>query len=373
MSLSYADFYKAKSVTLILTNQCNLRCSYCYESEKNNKTMSIELAKKIIYKEMTKDDNYSHVVIDLFGGEPLLEFETIKQIVQFLSESNFNKKYICFAGTNGTLVHGNIKNWLKKNAQCFQLGLSLDGTRECHNRNRSNSFDDIDIDFFVKTYPGQGIKMTISQESLQKLSECVIFGHECGFNDVSCNLAFGIDWSDKSNEEILNRELHLLIDYYLANPHITPCSMLDMEIQGCAFKNDSSITRKWCGAGTHMFMYDVNGSCYPCQFFTPLSCGEERAQKAKKLKFLNEIPIELLDEKCRNCPIEMVCPTCYGSNYVSTGNIYLKDDNLCKLTKIIIKARSYFKAKQWEKGFLKLDKDNEQLLLRSIIKIQEIN
>ena len=57
--------------------------------------------------------------------------------------------------------------------------------------------------------------------------------------------------------------------------------------------------------------------------------------------------------------------------YAATGNIYSRDENMCRLTKITMKARSFFRAKQWELGQLHLTPTEEQLLLRAIIRIQE--
>ena len=65
------------------------------------------------------------------------------------------------------------------------------------------------------------VKMTISRETLPTMAEGVIYAHKRGF-EVSCNLAYGIDWSDPDNVAILDRELHKLIDFYIANPQITP-------------------------------------------------------------------------------------------------------------------------------------------------------
>ena len=76
-----------------------------------------------------------------------------------------------------------------------------------HNINRSNSYDDIDLDFFLEMYPAQDVKMTISKDTLPNLAEGVIELHHKGFL-VSCNLAYQIDWSAEENVEILNRELN---------------------------------------------------------------------------------------------------------------------------------------------------------------------
>lgn len=73
----------------------------------------------------------------------------------------------------------------------------------------------------------------------------------------------------------------------------------------------------------------------------------------------------------KKCVVRSVCPNCFGANYASTGSIYKRDDNMCKLTKISLKARSYFKAKQWECGQLKGTVDEIQATLRAIVKIQE--
>ena len=358
-----------RTFTLTLTGNCNLNCSYCYEHKKTNSVMSFDTAKTILDKEMNLESE-GITYIELFGGEPFLEFDLIKKIYDYVETNWSDKKWIMFATTNGTLIHGKIQDWLKCRKDKFVCGLSLDGTKEMHDKNRSNSFDKIDVDFFLKTYPNQKIKMTVSQETLPSLAEGVIYAHNLGFK-VNCNLAFGIDWGSAANKKILERELKKLIDYYLDNPNIEPCSMLEMPIEHLGVEKDCKNTvRKWCGAGTVMHDYYVDGSLYPCQFFMPLSEGAEKSSKYGDIKFYEEIPLEKLDSKCQTCKCVEACPTCYGSNYIATGDIYKKDENLCELTKIILKARSYFKALQWHKGLLKIDKNREQALLKSILLIQ---
>lgn len=360
----------AKTVTLTLTECCNLKCRYCYEEHKTLRTMTWETAKMILDKELNQKDYSEAINFELFGGEPFLQFELIKKIVEYLKTNKAKKPFRLFVTTNGTLVHGEIQEWLKQNRYAIQCGLSLDGTKEMHDINRDNSFDKIDLDFFVKTYPEQPIKMTISKESLPFLSDGVKFCHKLGFL-INCNLAYGIDWSNEENASILEKELKKLIDFYIENPEIKPCSILDSDIKMVAYDSNNIKTRKWCGTGTHMHTYDVDGEVYPCQFFTPLSAGKELSEKSKCLKFCEEIPDDFLDEKCRDCIVKMICPTCYGSNYISTGDLYHKDDSMCKLTKITMLARSYFRALQLEKGQIKLPTNEEQALVRSILKIQE--
>ncbi len=360
---------KTRVVTLTLTQNCNLACSYCYEHNKSAKVMDFNIAKSIIDKELSTLNADEIIEFDLFGGEPFLEFGLLKQITEYVCKVKGNKQCQMFATTNGTLVHGEIQEWLRNHRCCFICGLSLDGTREMHNINRSNSYDMIDLDFFKELYPEQDVKMTISKETLPHLAEGVIELHNKGFL-VSCNLAYQIDWSAKENASVLDKELHKLIDFYLDNPHIEPCSMLEMGFGNVAEYTNKAI--KYCGAGETMHSYDIDGELYPCQFFMPLSIGKDKAKNAKNIEFPKEnIQDELLDTKCRDCVIKSVCPNCFGANYAATENIYSRDDNMCRLTKITLKARSYFRAKQWERKQLKGSEAEIQTILKAIVKIQE--
>lgn len=339
--LTQKNSIQTKSITLVLTHQCNLRCIYCYEKHKDDRTMSLELAKKILDYELTLDDGIPEAEIDLFGGEPLLEFDTVRDLIEYAKTRSYPKNYIFFITTNGILLDESRKAWLRENTDYLQMGLSLDGTREMHNINRCNSFDKIDLDFFRNTYPDQLVKMTISDKTLKTLSEGVIFCHQQGFG-VSCNLAYGIDWSSEENKSVLEEQLMKLIEFYLAHPDIKPCAMLDIN----RLKSMSQITDRsvrYCGAGYAMKAYDNDGKFYPCQHFLPLSIGKDMADASLKIDFSKyELDDGDLTRECRECVIRNVCPTCYGENYSSTGNIHLRDGNMCKLFKIQFKALAYF-------------------------------
>lgn len=360
-----------RDITLCIIESCNLKCTYCYENHKSSKKMSFDTARRIIDYEMSTRDKFNGVMFNLFGGEAFLNFELIKQIVNYLemNYSNSDIKWHCFITTNGTLVHGEIQKFLREHSCSISCGLSLDGTKECHNINRSNSFDDIDLPFFAECYKDQYIKMTVSAETLPHLSDCVIFAHNVGFT-VSCNLAYGIDWSNNDNLKILEHELLKLISYYLEHPNITPCSMLNEPIYKIALSKKEA--RRECGAGQYMRSYDTNGVCYPCQFFMPISIGDEAAKKALDIQWHDEvIPESQLDSRCKDCILKSCCHICYGSNYASTGSIYLHEENWCTLNKIIFKARAFFRVKQFENGILPGSEVEQKASLLSAMAILE--
>lgn len=288
--------------------------------------------------------------------------------MDFFKDKKFDKKVYFFAGTNGTLITPEIQKWLLENRDIFQIALSLDGTREMHNTNRSNSYDMIPIDFFANEFRYLTVKATISPQTLNTLADGVIHLHKLGFNNISCNLAVGVNWGEEEYIKILERELNKLIEFYLKNPNIKPCNLLDYKIENAAHPNNGKAI-KFCGAGTRTKVYDIDGKVYPCQYFLPLTIGD-RAKQDLKIEFTDIINIKDMDLNCQKCIAVNICPSCYGSNYQETGDIHKRDKNFCKLQKVIILANSLFKAKQWELGQLELDEYGEQELLSGIMQIQ---
>ena len=144
------------------------------------------------------------VSISFIGGEPLLEFHTIRACVEY-SEQKYDLSKVSFlATTNGTQLTEENKNWFKQKKDKFFLCLSLDGDKETQNHNRSNSFDKIDLDFFTSTWKNSSVKMTLSEFSLSHFAKDVKFLHSKGFIVNGANLCEGeFDWSDEEYIKIM--------------------------------------------------------------------------------------------------------------------------------------------------------------------------
>ena len=360
-----------KTVILILTHSCNLNCIYCYEHHKDSKTMDLEVAKEIIEKEMNSNDDLDRD-FEFLGGEPLLEFEKIVELHKFLCSRVWNKKWKSIITTNGTLLHGKIKEWIFQHQDTVRVSLSADGTPEMQNINRSDSYNLIDYDFFVKT--NSAIKMTISSKTLKNLASGVLYLHDLGFKIITANLAFGIDWSNDNNLETFALELKKLSDFYIMNPELRPADVLNMQIEyiNPRYMEREYITRH-CGAGGDgLVAYEIDGKPYPCHTFAPVSVEEKVAEKAQNLTFEYQIDINKLDKKCQKCLLANVCPNCYGINFNMTGNMYSKDDSFCRMIKIQFLVNAYFKYRQYEAGQLDLKPEEEYRLLNNISLIQNI-
>lgn len=358
---------KQKTVMLILTENCNLACTYCYEHNKSENRMDFETAKKIIDKELTKQDGYEEVIVEFFGGEPFLEFELIQKVHDYIFENEWPKKVLCFVTTNGTLVHGKIKEWLEENKKTIYVALSLDGTRQMHNINRCNSFDKIDIDFFKNTWPEQTCKMTVSKETLPNLAEGIIYLQEKGF-PLTTTMAQGIEWNEEKNLDILQSQLQKLVDYYLENPDKPVCDFLDIKLGMVELRNNEEV--KWCGAGEQMIAYDTQGNYYPCQAFAPQTLGKE-AEIFKNTT--TEMFVEgFEDAKCKDCVAYPICRTCYGANYLLFKDYKKRDQTMCEFNKICILAAAYIKYYRYMQKDIENLTQEEILELRAIKKLQAL-
>jgi len=322
--------------------------------------MSIDVAKNAII-DAFNDDSFDEVEIDFFGGEPFAEFKNIELICEWIWQNKWSKPYIVFATTNGTLVHGKIRDWIYKNSHRFVLGISIDGTQDMHNLNRNNSFNKIDLDFFSQLWPFQPVKMTLSRLTISNLADGIVYLHNRGFK-VACNNAHGITWENE-DYPVFAEQLKKLSDYYVANPDIEPSSIIIMPIQMLSFGNSIS---KWCGAGTNMICINKSGTKYPCHTFMPSTSGND----INLSEILNKLNSDkLLDSHCQGCVLTPCCPTCYGMNYVENSDIIKRNKSHCIFSKIRAKATAYMLSQMLtnkERGYVymkdKTDKDISNII-----------
>ena len=120
-----------------------------------------------------------------------------------------------------------------------------------------------------------------------------------------------------------------------------------------------------------MRAYDCDGVCYPCQFFLPICVGDEKSKASLSLDFSSwRLQDGQVDEACRSCYIRNACPTCYGNNYATTGDIYRRDMRLCKMNIIQFQAMAYFAMKRFEKNQLsEYSKEDQAAILKSALGI----
>ena len=106
--------------------------------------------------------------------------------------------------------------------------------------------------------------------------------------------------------------------------------------------------------------------------FEGFAIGEDRSEQSKKIDFQNDKLF--VDDNCNNCELYPLCPTCYGFNYASTGDVSKRDADLCILTKHCIAAGSYLMYKKLEKcddKTLSLTPEKRKEILHGIYVVQD--
>lgn len=361
------DKVTTRYVSLMLTHKCNLNCTYCYENFKDSQVMDVCTAKyhiQNIFVETFNSGNYKALELGLMGGEPLLEFCKIKEICEWMWSRDWPLPYIVFASTNGTLLTDEMKQWFKINKNKIVLGISLDGSSTSQLLNRGVKDSAIDISFFIDTWPDQGIKATISRASLRHLADDIIFLHEKGFKTIYSNLAFGIDW-EWGDLSIYKNQLLKLIDFYIGNPKLARCSLLNLDL--CNILDTSSKYKKYCGCGEGTILIDTDGEVYPCPVFSPISLSGERIASLKNIDFSN--PDNFIDRKCRSCLLRTACPKCYGMSYKQTGNpAYVSSFN-CAAYKIQVLANCILQRELLKRNIMQ---EQDKTDLRKVLDILEI-
>jgi radical SAM protein with 4Fe4S-binding SPASM domain len=297
--------------------------------------MSFPTAKKIIDLVFANIPcNMDGVEFTFIGGEPLLEFNLIRNVMEYTLTCYKNKKFIFYAATNGVLLTREMKQWFIDHKDKFYLRLSLDGTKNTHDHNRSNSFDKLDINFFKSTWPGQGVKMTLSEFSLHNLAKDIKYIHSLGFDDIGgVNLFEGdFDWNKDEYIKILIPQLKELVAYYVENKTFRLDQLFDKRIDLCEVKNRPR--KKCCGIGTGTLFFDVDGTKYPCTFITPMTFSKDEIDNAMRTDFSNDN--NFIDNECfENCYIYPICPTCSGSNYMVNKRFSKRNKNKCRIQRLV--------------------------------------
>jgi radical SAM protein with 4Fe4S-binding SPASM domain len=330
-------------VMLTITEDCNLRCRYCYEENKtHNKVMNIETAKQVVTQYMQTKSDLNAIEFEFFGGEPLLNFALIRELVDWFHLSSWNKKHLFFIATNGTILTPEIKTWLLENKECVWVGVSLDGNKTAHDINRSNSYDQVfeNLPFFLQNWPDQPVKMTISAETIPHLANSIIDLEEKNI-PFSSNLVFENIWGDFDHKQkllnIYSDQLEMLVNYYVERPNLFPAFILSFKPEEI-FHLEQSLNSKidylrWCGAGHEMVAINTDGSYAPCHRFSEWITG-------KPVPIGNSCNRQTTwkPEKCASCQLLNVCPTCAGFNWQDNNDSAIRSTYHCEAFKLQVQA-----------------------------------
>lgn len=248
-----------------LTWDCNLRCRYCYEKTKESKRMSLEVAIQAVDYFM----NYAkNVHIQFFGGEPLLEFNLIKKITNYL-KTHYKNRYSLSMFTNGTLINENVIEYLRTNR--VHVTLSVDGPKEVNDTNRifpngSGAFGKTQASLNKLDRRNTKIRMTITPNNVAYLFDSIMYFYELGYHDIQEEVDRFITWPMESINRLISEYKKLglfLVDKYRDSSF----HWKNYEQRVFPFLSSKNTRRGRCGSSEGMCSMDTNGDLYPCQKF----------------------------------------------------------------------------------------------------------
>ncbi|WP_440331383.1 radical SAM peptide maturase, CXXX-repeat target family [Leyella stercorea] len=385
-----------KSITFIVTKDCQLACKYCYLVGKNAKErMSWDVAKKTIDYILNNHNffNEEAVVWDFIGGEPFLEIDLIDKICDYIKTEMFRLCHPWFDNyrfnfsTNGINYNSEkIQSFIKKNITHLSIGITIDGTKRKHDLNRiwktedmergvvpnqseeKGSYDDVvkNIPLWLEQFPGAGTKVTISSADIPYIKESVLHLYSLGIHEVNINCVFEDVWKE-GDDELFENQLMDLADAIIDSGYYQDyaCSFFTEHMgkpMDCQMDNQN-----WCGAG-RMLAVDAEGNFYPCTRFAQYSLRSKKAwiignvrdgiDKNKLRPFLTLDRCTQSTQECIDCEVASGCAWCQGENYdaADTPTIYQRSTAICKMHKARVRANNYY----WNKLYRKLEKEGER-------------
>ena len=386
----------AKSITFIVTKDCQLACKYCYLVGKNTKErMSWEVAKQAIDYILEHEEEFKEesVIWDFIGGEPFLEIDLIDKICDYLKTEMYRLNHHWFNSyrfsfsTNGINYHTEkVQNFIKKNYEHLSIGITIDGTRRKHDLNRiwktpdmehgimpkpeeeHGSYDDVvrNIPLWLEQFPGAGTKVTISSADIPYITESVLHLYSLGIHEVNINCVFEDVWKE-GDDKLLEEQLMQLADAIIDGEYYKDyaCSFFSESI-GKPMDPELE-NNNWCGAG-RMLAVDAAGMFYPCTRFAQYSLREKKAwvignvregiNKNRLRPFLTLDRCTQSPQECIDCEVASGCAWCQGENYdaACTDTIYQRSTAICKMHKARVRANNYY----WNKLFRKLELEGER-------------
>lgn len=319
-----------KALCIHITHDCNLACKYCFAGEGeyhgSRALMSVETGKKALDFLVANSGNRTNLEVDFFGGEPLMNWETVKELVAYgrSLEKPFQKKFRFTLTTNGVLLDETIEEFL--NREMSNVVLSIDGRKQVHDsmrptKNGKGSYDLI-VPKFQHLAQSRGqtnyyVRGTYTHHNLD-FSEDVLALADLGFTQISVEPVVA---PESEGYAIREEDLPKLFDEYdrLARELLKrrqegrPVNffhfMIDLEGGPCVAKRLSG-----CGSGTEYLSVTPWGDLYPCHQFV----GQEQFLMGNLEDGIVRSDIQN-EFKCCNVYAKPECQDCFAKFYCSGG------------------------------------------------------
>lgn len=319
-----------KAMCLHIAHDCNLKCNYCFASQGNFKGershMSLETGKKALEFLAKNSGNRRNLEVDFFGGEPLMNFQVVKDLVAYGREieKDYNKNFRFTITTNGVLLDDDKIDFI--NEHMDNVVLSLDGRKEINDNMRKTINDrgsyDLILPKFKAMVDKRGdkdyyIRGTFTNHNIDFSNDVMDFYNQ-GFKKVSVEPVVTSEemeyaLREEHLEDVLREYENLSKEYIDIKKKDKDFYffhfMIDLEQGPCIIKRSVG-----CGAGSEYLAVTPEGELYPCHQFV----GEEEFR-------LGTLESGIVKEELRevfkqaNIYNKEECSECWARYYCSGG------------------------------------------------------
>ena len=341
-----------KALCLHVAHTCNLNCEYCFASQGkyhgDRALMPLEVGKRSLDFLIENSGTRTNLEVDFFGGEPLMNWEVVKDIVKYGRELEkiHNKNFRFTLTTNGVLLNDDVIDFANK--EMHNVVLSLDGRREVHDHlrktvNGKGSYDTIVPKFqhFIERRGDHGYYMrgTFTHNNVDFTND-IFHMTDLGFTELSME---PVVCKPDDPYALTEEDLPKLFEQY----EILAAEMLKREKKGNGFtfyhymidlKGGPCIYKRisGCGSGTEYMAVTPWGELFPCHQFV----GDEKYSLGNiwdgvlNKEVQNEFKLcnAYAREECRDCWAKLYCSGgCAANSYHATGSIIGVYEYGCKL------------------------------------------
>ena len=360
----YSVASPVKAMCLNIAHDCQLRCKYCFASTgdfgKGRKLMSYETGKHAIDFLLENSGDRPNLELDFFGGEPLMNFKVVKQIVEYARsrEAEYGKKFRFTITTNGLLLDDDKIDFI--NREMSNVVLSIDGRKEVNDYfrvlpNGQGCYDMI-LPKYKKLVEGRGdkeyyVRGTFTNKNLD-FSNDVFALYDAGFDQISVEPVVG----DSDEYALTEKDLPAVFKEYevLAKKLIENEKagkkfnffhfMLDLDQGPCAIKR-----LRGCGCGNDYVAVTPDGDIYPCHQFVGID--EYKMGNIDEGTFNQDMKKEFAaahiysKPDCKKCWAKFYCSGgCNANNYQYMGDIHNAHKISCQLEKKRLECAIMMKA-----------------------------
>lgn len=363
------DFKKretvVKALCLHIAHDCNLACRYCFAEEGEyhgrRALMSFEVGRKALDFLIANSGSRRNLEVDFFGGEPLMNWEVVKQLVEYgrSKEAEYNKRFRFTLTTNGILLDDEVMEFC--NREMSNVVLSLDGRKEINDlmrpsRNGKGSYDIIVPKFqkFAESRKQMNyyVRGTFTRNNLD-FSQDVIHFADLGFKQMSIEPVVSLPEEPYSIREedlpkIMEEYDKLAVEYIKRKKEGRGFNffhfMIDLQQGPCVAKRLAG-----CGSGTEYLAVTPWGDLYPCHQFVGedgyllgnVDTGVTNTAVRDEFKLCNVYA----KDKCRDCFARFYCSGgCAANSFKFHGSITDAYDIGCEMQKKRIECAIMIKA-----------------------------